>query len=84
MISDQTDTEKAVGEVSLLNSKLSTATMTETNPSYVLYGPGKAKIEHLQVPKLESNGDVILRVQFVGVCGSDVRQLLSLLFGIEC
>lgn len=47
--------------------------MSDINPSYVLYGPGSARIESLAVPKLKDPGDVILRVQFVGVCGSDVH-----------
>jgi D-xylulose reductase len=58
--------------------------MSETNPSYVLYGPGKARIEDFPVPKLESPGDVILRVQFVGVCGSDVCFLSSSSWRVEC
>lgn len=47
--------------------------MSESNPSYVLYGPGNARVEDLAVPRLTRPGDVILRVQFVGVCGSDVH-----------
>src|ERR1700712_5467502 len=47
--------------------------MSETNPSYILYGPGNARIEDLPVPKLTDPGDVILRMRYVGVCGSDVH-----------
>lgn len=47
--------------------------MSDSNPSFVLYGPGSARIEDLPVPQLTDPGDVILRVQFVGVCGSDVH-----------
>ena len=47
--------------------------MSETNPSFVLYGPGNARIENLTVPQLTDPGDVILRVKYVGVCGSDVH-----------
>jgi D-xylulose reductase len=47
--------------------------MSDSNPSFVLYGPGNARIEDLPGPQLTDPGDVILRVQFVGVCGSDVH-----------
>jgi D-xylulose reductase len=45
----------------------------ESNPSYVLYGPENARIENLSVPQLIDPGDVILRMRYVGVCGSDVH-----------
>ena len=45
----------------------------ESNPSYVLYGPGNARIENLKAPQLTDPGDVILRMRYVGVCGSDVH-----------
>jgi D-xylulose reductase len=45
----------------------------ESNPSYVLYGPENARIENLSVPQLIDTGDVILRMRYVGVCGSDVH-----------
>jgi D-xylulose reductase len=47
--------------------------MSDSNPSYVLYGAGSARIEDLPVPQITDPRDVILRVQFVGVCGSDVH-----------
>ncbi|KAJ5558654.1 D-xylulose reductase [Penicillium sp. DV-2018c] len=43
------------------------------NPSCLLYGPGVAKIEDRQTPTLEDPNDVIVRIKFVGVCGSDVH-----------
>jgi hypothetical protein len=42
------------------------------NPSCLLYGPGVAKIEDRHIPTLEDANDVIVRIRFVGVCGSDV------------
>ena len=42
------------------------------NPSIVLYGPGNAKLEDKPVPEIVNGHDVIVRIAFVGVCGSDV------------
>lgn len=42
------------------------------NPSFVLYGAGKAKIEDRPIPSIQDPHDVIVRVAYVGVCGSDV------------
>ncbi|KAF7590642.1 hypothetical protein BBP40_002590 [Aspergillus hancockii] len=44
------------------------------NPSYFLYGPGIAKIEDQPLPTALEPNDVIVRINFVGVCGSDVRE----------
>ncbi|KAG9187964.1 D-xylulose reductase [Alternaria panax] len=43
------------------------------NPSVVLYGPKKAKIEDTAIPELADSHDVIVRINYVGVCGSDVH-----------
>ncbi|CAG8283181.1 unnamed protein product [Penicillium salamii] len=43
------------------------------NPSCFLYGPGVAKIEDQPQPNLEDPNDVIVRIRFIGVCGSDVH-----------
>lgn len=42
------------------------------NPSIVLYKPGDAKLEDRPVPEIEEPHDVLVRIAFVGVCGSDV------------
>lgn len=42
------------------------------NPSIVLYNPGDAKLEDRPVPEIEDPHDVLVRIAFVGVCGSDV------------
>ncbi|KIX05510.1 uncharacterized protein Z518_06382 [Rhinocladiella mackenziei CBS 650.93] len=47
--------------------------MASTNPSVLLYGPGKAKIEDRPLPEINSPTDAIVRIKFVGVCGSDVH-----------
>ncbi|KAA8612542.1 Tdh Threonine dehydrogenase [Pyrenophora tritici-repentis] len=43
------------------------------NPSVVLYGPHNAKIEDRPIPELVDAHDVIIRINYVGVCGSDVH-----------
>ena len=43
------------------------------NPSCFLYGPGDAKIEDRPLPTIVNQHDVIVRMAYVGVCGSDVR-----------
>lgn len=48
------------------------------NPSVILYGPEKAEIEDRPIPEIEDGHDVIVRIRFVGVCGSDVHYSLSL------
>lgn len=42
------------------------------NPSWYLYGPETAKIENAPYPFIEDQHDVIVRIAYVGVCGSDV------------
>lgn len=39
----------------------------------LLYGPGDARYEEHPVPKLSDPFDVLVRIHYVGVCGSDVR-----------
>ncbi|CAL5867239.1 uncharacterized protein PFLUO_LOCUS1454 [Penicillium psychrofluorescens] len=43
------------------------------NPSCLLYGPGDARFEDRPVPEIEDPHDVIIRIAYVGVCGSDVH-----------
>ncbi|KAL4821192.1 GroES-like protein [Aspergillus spinulosporus] len=47
--------------------------MTETNLSCLLYGPGKVRFEDRPVPQIEDPNDVLIRIAYVGVCGSDVH-----------
>lgn len=42
------------------------------NPSVMLYGPGDARIEDRPAPTITEPTDAIIRIKFVGVCGSDV------------
>jgi hypothetical protein len=42
------------------------------NPSIVLYGAKNAKMEDKPVPELLDPHDVLVRIAYVGVCGSDV------------
>ncbi|KAF2661863.1 GroES-like protein [Lophiostoma macrostomum CBS 122681] len=42
------------------------------NPSLLLYGPKSAKYEDRPIPEL-GNHDVLVRIAYVGVCGSDVH-----------
>jgi D-xylulose reductase len=42
------------------------------NPSIVLYGAKDAKLEDKGVPTLTDPHDVLVRIAYVGVCGSDV------------
>lgn len=44
----------------------------DANPSVFLYGPGNAKIEDRPEPRITEPTDAIVRIKFVGVCGSDV------------
>jgi hypothetical protein len=48
-----------------------------TNPSVFLYNPGVAKIEESPYPEIKDAHDVVLRIAYVGVCGSDVYALLN-------
>lgn len=51
---------------------LCTYSNTSQNPSVFLYGPGNAKIEEHPIPKLDDPHDVVVRIAYTGVCGSDV------------
>jgi hypothetical protein len=54
-----------------------TSISTMQNPSLFLYGAGDAKYEERPIPKIENKDDVIVRVSYTGVCGSDVSSFLS-------
>ncbi|KAJ6084922.1 hypothetical protein N7499_004551 [Penicillium canescens] len=43
------------------------------NPSCFLYGPGDARFEDRPMPTIDDPLDVIIRIEYVGVCGSDVH-----------
>ncbi|KAK0119788.1 hypothetical protein ONS95_011220 [Cadophora gregata] len=43
------------------------------NPSCFLYSPGVAKIEEAPYPTIEDQHEVVIRIAYVGVCGSDVH-----------
>jgi D-xylulose reductase len=45
------------------------------NPSCLLYGPFDARFENRPVPVIENPYDVIVRIAYTGVCGSDVSIL---------
>ena len=45
------------------------------NPSIVLYGPKNAKLEDKPIPEHLEPNDVLVRINYVGVCGSDVTYL---------
>ncbi|KAK2590409.1 hypothetical protein QQS21_011914 [Conoideocrella luteorostrata] len=47
--------------------------MDTTNRSCVLYGPGKVKFENRPAPVVRDPRDVVVRIEYVGVCGSDVH-----------
>lgn len=42
------------------------------NPSCLLYGPEDARFEDRPLPIIEDPRDVVVRIAYVGVCGSDV------------
>ncbi|THY26293.1 sorbitol dehydrogenase [Aureobasidium pullulans] len=44
-----------------------------SNLSCLLYGPHEAKFEDREVPVIQDPHDVIVRIAYVGVCGSDVH-----------
>lgn len=48
------------------------------NPSFFLYGPGEAKYGDQAIPTLDDPHDVIIRINYVGVCGSDVSHFDTL------
>ncbi|OJJ41677.1 hypothetical protein ASPWEDRAFT_35278 [Aspergillus wentii DTO 134E9] len=43
------------------------------NPSCLLYGPLDARFENRPVPTLDNPHDVIVKIAYTGVCGSDVH-----------
>ncbi|KAF4447728.1 putative xylitol dehydrogenase [Fusarium austroafricanum] len=47
--------------------------MNETNPSCLLYGPEDARFGERPVPQIEDPHDIIVKIAFTGVCGSDVH-----------
>jgi D-xylulose reductase len=46
------------------------------NPSIVLYGAKNARLEDKSVPELLDPHDVLVRIAYIGVCGSDVSSTL--------
>jgi hypothetical protein len=52
------------------------------NPSCLLYGPLNARFEDRPIPTIEDPSDVLVRIAYTGVCGSDVR--ISILFSFLC
>ncbi|KAK9319169.1 GroES-like protein [Lipomyces orientalis] len=45
----------------------------DTNLSCLLYGPGKVRFVDRQVPSIEDPHDILIRISYVGVCGSDAH-----------
>ncbi|EXJ87558.1 D-xylulose reductase A [Capronia epimyces CBS 606.96] len=52
---------------------MTTATKTRENNSFVLRGVKDVQFEERPVPKLTNPYDVLLQVNFTGICGSDVH-----------
>lgn len=50
---------------------------SQTNLSCLLYGPGKARFENRSTPSIDDPHDVLIRIAFVGACGSDVRSSIQ-------
>ncbi|GKU08498.1 d-xylulose reductase a [Fusarium langsethiae] len=50
--------------------------MHETNPSCFLYGPGDARFQDGTVPQIDDPYDVIVKIAYTGVCGSDVSSTI--------
>ena len=50
----------------------STSIKSMKNPSIILYSAKNAKLEDTPVPELIDPHDVLVRINYVGVCGSDV------------
>jgi threonine dehydrogenase-like Zn-dependent dehydrogenase len=44
-----------------------------SNISCFIYGPGDARYEEHPMPTITDPYDVLVRIHYVGVCGSDVR-----------
>ncbi|KAH7176800.1 chaperonin 10-like protein [Dactylonectria macrodidyma] len=47
--------------------------MTPNNLSCLLYGPGDARFEDRPVPEITDPHEILIRISYVGVCGSDVH-----------
>ncbi|KAK8235087.1 chaperonin 10-like protein [Phyllosticta capitalensis] len=45
----------------------------EKNPSLLLYAPGDARYENRPIPQPSDPRDVLVRIAYVGCCGSDVH-----------
>lgn len=54
------------------------AISTMQNSSLLLYGPGQAKYEDRPIPEISEPDDVIVRVAYTGVCGSDVSPAVTI------
>ncbi len=54
-----------------------TSSTKTSNISCLLYGPGDARYEEHPEPTITGPYDVLVRIHFVGVCGSDVCDQLS-------
>lgn len=52
--------------------------MSESNLSCLLYGAHDARFEERDIPQIQDPYDVIVKIAFTGVCGSDVSFLLFL------
>ncbi|KAJ3546942.1 hypothetical protein NM208_g1751 [Fusarium decemcellulare] len=46
----------------------------QTNLSCVLFGAGQVRFETRPVPDIKDPNDILIRISYVGVCGSDVHQ----------
>ncbi|CAG7916043.1 unnamed protein product [Penicillium olsonii] len=46
---------------------------TQTNLSCLLCGPGKVRFEERELPVVEDPHDILVRILYVGVCGSDAH-----------
>jgi hypothetical protein len=55
----------------------STTIQEMKNPSIVLYGAKNAKLEDTRIPELSDPHHVLVRIAYVGVCGSDVSILFK-------
>ncbi|KAH8429807.1 NAD(P)-dependent alcohol dehydrogenase [Aspergillus melleus] len=51
---------------------MSTSISSMQNPSCLLYGAGDCRYEDRPIPSIEDSNDVIIRIAYTGVCGSDV------------
>ncbi|KAF2736512.1 GroES-like protein [Polyplosphaeria fusca] len=52
---------------------MTSPTSQMTNPSAVLYAAGDLRFEDRPAPSLQDPYDVLVKINFVGVCGSDVH-----------